>query len=301
MQLITKKKVSKSIPSRKSDAHKGDCGRVVIIGGSKDMVGAVVLVAKAALRSGAGLVYVISPGSISPIIHGSIIEAIVRGVGHETKQGTLTQESLYDAKDIIKNADVLVIGPGLGQNKETKKAIRKLLGSKNISLKNLQVVVDADAINVLDKATLKKQKLSKNPLIITPHPGEMARLINKRISEVQRQRIFLAEKISEELDSIIILKGHKTVVACSGKKTLVNPTGNSGMATAGAGDVLSGVLAGFLAQGVSGYGASKLAVYIHGLAGDLAEREKGTLGLIASDIIDKLPKALLSLAQVKGK
>lgn len=295
MQKITKSIVSKLLPKRNNNAHKGECGRVVIIGGSSDMSGAVVLAANAAFRSGAGLVYVICPDCISQIVHISSTESIVRGIKTNIRYGTFKDNSIEPFMDIILKADVLVIGPGMGQNKSTKQLLNKLL--KFSQNRKLKVILDADAINFSNKDMIKNQTVSFNPIILTPHAGEMARLIKKSISYIQKNRVEITQKTSKELNSIIILKGAYTVVSNPENDTFINTTGNCGMATAGSGDVLSGILSAFIAQGINPFDAAKLSVYVHGLAGDMAKKEKGVLGLIASDIIENIPKAILSLSK----
>lgn len=260
------------------------------------MSGAVVLAARAAFRSGAGLVYVICPDSISKIIHTLTIESIVKGVKTNQKFGTFKENSLDSTYNLIKNSDVMLIGPGMGQNQSTKKLLLKLLKNNLVKKnKNIKVILDADAICLIDKKYIKNQKLSKYPFILTPHAGEMARLLKTNTSNIKNNRIEIASKTSKELNSIIILKGANTVISNPKKEIYINTTGNSGMATAGSGDVLSGILSGLLGQGLDCFNAAKLAVYIHGLAGDYSKKGKGTLGLIASDIVENIPKAILSL------
>jgi NAD(P)H-hydrate epimerase len=169
-----------------------------------------------------------------------------------------------------------------------------------VSTLTLPMVIDADGLNCLAlKKGWKKNSLSE--LVLTPHPGEMARLLNIATEEVQKDRIGIAERAAQEFQATVVLKGAPTIIAQPNQDTFINTTGNPGMATAGSGDVLTGLIAGFMAQGLSGYSAAKLGVYVHGLAGDLAAKEKTELGMIAGDILDEVPEALKSLLTEDGE
>lgn len=267
------------LPKRLTRTHKGDYGRVLVIAGSRSMSGAAWLVSRAALRSGAGLVYLAVPKSIQRLVAAKTREIITIPLP-ETKEGTIARKA-YEQIQKIK-ADVTAIGPGLTTHKETKELVLKLI--TNLTPKCL--VLDADGLNcIADNPSILKQ--AKTRVIITPHPGEMGRLIGKSASFVGRNRRRVATTAARKWQVEVVLKGAYTITVRSGK-VFVNSTGNPGMASAGVGDVLTGMIAGLTAQGI----APEVAVYLHGLAGDLAAGDKGEYGLIASDIIEKIPYAI---------
>ena len=251
--------------------------------------GAAILCGYAAMRAGAGLVTLGLPESIAKaVIRIKPKELMVLPLP-ETGEGTLSTAAYKKIKDFAKNVDVLVIGPGMTQNKSTQSLARKVIFEAGAPM-----VIDADGLNAL-VGHLNKFKLQNTRFknrIITPHPGEMARLLGAAIKKIQGNRIDIAKKFSGNYKVTTVLKGRNTVVADFNGNLYINKTGNPGMATAGSGDVLSGMLAAFLGQGLTVFEASKYAVYLHGLAGDLAAKEKTQTSLIASDIIDKIPEAI---------
>ena len=276
---------------RRVNAHKGEFGHIFILGGSARFSGAAVLCSAAAMRTGAGLVTLGIPGSINnAIIKIKSKEAMTLPLP-QTKEGTLSLTGYKKIKDFIKDIDVLVVGPGLTQDKSTQGLVRKV-----VSIINKPTVIDADGINALVghlnllKAT--KPQNHKATRILTPHPGEMARLLGISVKRVQSNRKEIAKKFAKDYKVTVVLKGHNTVVVDYKGNLYVNKTGNPGMATAGSGDVLTGMIASFLGLGLSAFNTSKYAVYLHGLAGDLAAKEKTELGMIASDIIEKIPEAI---------
>lgn len=241
------------------------------------------MAAHAALRSGAGLVTLGIPGSINnAIIRIKPVEVMTLPLP-ETGEGTLSSSGYRKIKDFVKDIDVIAVGPGLTQDKSTQSLIRKV-----ISKIDKPMIIDADGLNAL----VGHLGLLRVTRILTPHPGEMARLLNISISEVQRRRKEIAKSFAKDYNCVVVLKGHNTVVAAVDGRVCVNKTGNSGMATAGSGDVLTGIIAAFLGQGLSAFESAKYSVYLHGLAGDLAAGEKTQAGMIASDIIDKIPEAI---------
>lgn len=275
---------------RKSKSHKGDFGHVFILAGSPGLIGAAILGAHAALRSGAGLVTLgIPKGLNSAVIKIKPVEVMTKPLP-QTKDGTISIKALATIKSFLKKVDIVVIGPGLTQNKSTQGLVRRV-----IQASGKPVVIDADGLNAL-VGNLNTIKKVKSKLVFTPHPGEMARLIGKTSSFVQKNRKMVAKKFAKEYNSVIILKGDKTVVADKAGRIYVNKTGNPGMATAGAGDILAGIVAAFLAQGLDEFSAAKYAVCLHGVAGDLAASDKTQLGLVASDIIEYIPKAIKRLS-----
>lgn len=276
---------------RKADSHKNDFGHVLILAGCARFLGAVALSAKSALRSGAGLVSVGVPKSLNAALQKKLACEIMSKPLSETKDAALSSSSFLEINKFLKGVDVLAVGPGLSQNPSTQNLIRKIIGQID-----LPMVIDADALNALiGHLNLLRVSSIKNrgSRILTPHPGEMARMLNTSTAAIQKNRENIAKIFAKKYNVIVVLKGHKTVVASPAAEIYINKTGNPGMATAGSGDVLTGIITSFLAQGLNAFDAAKYGVYIHGLAGDLAAKEKGEIGLIASDIVEKIPQALL--------
>lgn len=276
-------------PKRAPDTHKGDFGHVLVIAGSAGYTGAAYLTSQAAILSGSGLVTLAIGKSLYPIMATKLTEVMVKPF-FETKDCSL---SLLAEKDLIsfsEKCNVVAIGPGISQNKETQHLIRNL-----VSKLNKPVVLDADGINAF-VGHLDMLKNAQGKLILTPHPGEMARLVGKDIAEIQKNRKEVALNFASEYNTVLVLKGYNTIVARPGGEAYINETGNTGMATGGVGDILTGVIASFIGQGADPFTASILGVYFHGLAGDLAQEESGILSLIATNLLNKLPEALKKLA-----
>ena len=223
--------------------------------------------------------------SLYEVMVTKLTEVMVRPF-FETKDFSLSLLAEKELLSFSEKCNVVVIGPGISQNKETQTLVRNLVAKLN-----KPIVLDADGINAL-AAHLDLLKDVKSPTVLTPHPGEMARLIGKERDEVQKNRKDVALAFASEYNSVLVLKGHNTIVAKPGGECYVNETGNPGMATAGSGDVLSGIVGAFLAQGLDAFSAAKYATHIHGLAGDIAAVDKTQMGLIASDIISRIPDAL---------
>ncbi|MDD5505315.1 MAG: NAD(P)H-hydrate dehydratase [Candidatus Omnitrophica bacterium] len=271
---------------RRADSHKGDYGHILILAGSGRFSGAALLCAEAALRSGAGIVTLGIPKSINLALIKVKPRELITFPLPETKEGELSLAAFPKISVFLKHIDILIIGPGLGRNKSTYALVRKIM-RKTTQPK----VVDADALNALSGCP-ELLKGHRGQLILTPHQMEMSRLFGIDINLIKKNRKLIAEKYAKHYNSIIILKGRNTIVTDGLKRFYINRSGNPGMATAGSGDVLSGIAGAFLAQGLDGFNAAKYATYIHGLAGDLAAKDKTQLGLIASDIIDRIPDAL---------
>jgi len=274
---------------RRPNAHKGDFGHIFILAGSARFSGAAVLCAGAAMRAGAGLVTLGIPGSLNNAIIKIKPKEVMTFPLPETSDGSLSLSGYKKIKGFVKNTDVLAVGPGLTQNKSTQGLARKA-----ISEIDKPMVIDADGINAL-VGHLKMLSAIRCPLsvkILTPHPGEMARLMGVSIKKVQADRKDITKKFVRDYKVTLVLKGYNTVVVDYHGNLYINKTGNPGMATAGSGDVLTGMIAAFLGQGLNQFEASKYAVYLHGLAGDLAAKEKTQIGMLASDIIDKIPEAI---------
>lgn len=274
---------------RKPNSHKGDFGHVFVLAGSEGFTGAAVLTAKSSLRAGAGLVTLGVPRGLIEVFEKQVVEVMTLALS-ETKAHTISFQALGEIQRFLKKDKVLVLGPGLSQEPSTIKLVRKI-----ITTFDMPMVIDADALNALagrlDLLRRTKEEGRKTK-VLTPHPGEMARLIGKPISFVQKNRKNVAIGFAREHKVTLVLKGNETVIADSNGKVNVNKTGNPGMASAGSGDCLTGIIGAFLAQGLNCFDAAKYGAYIHGLAGDLAAKEKGELGLIASDIIEKIPQAI---------
>jgi hydroxyethylthiazole kinase-like uncharacterized protein yjeF len=274
---------------RKTDSHKGDFGHVLILAGSANYSGAAALCSRACLRSGAGLVTVGIPKSLNKsFIKIKPVEAMTLPLP-ETKQASLSGPAFNKIRQFSSKVDVMVIGPGLSRNKSTQALIRKLIKNTNKSL-----VLDADGLNALagNLDILDKKRNTLANKVLTPHPQEMARLLGVSAQLVQKNRKKVAKDFVTRYNIILVLKGHETLVAQADKEIYLNRTGNPGMAKAGSGDVLAGMIAAFLAQGLNGFEAAKNAVYLHGLAGDLAAKDKSQIAMIASDIIDNIPRAI---------
>jgi ADP-dependent NAD(P)H-hydrate dehydratase len=283
MQII--KDIPKLKP-RKPDAHKGDFGRVCIIGGCIGMSGAAALAGRAALRAGAGLVRVAVPESILPIV-ASIEPSYTTIPLAEDSSGKISAKAINTILDAVSENDCLAFGPGIGTSNGVQSILETLLQQKN-----LRIVIDADGLNNLSAIKDWPDKLKAN-LILTPHPGEMKRLWSGLFREqLPPDRKDQAGKLAKRTETTVVLKGAGTVVS-DGQKVYINKTGNPGMATAGAGDVLTGVITALMGQGLSNFDAAVLGVYIHGLAGDIAAEKLGQVSLMATDIIESLPKAFL--------
>lgn len=279
------------LPQRPGDAHKGDCGTVYLLAGSVGFTGAGAMASLAALRSGAGLVTWGLPQSLNDAMEAKVTEVMTKPLP-ETSARSLSVKALAESGSLLKKATVLALGPGISTHPETVELVHEAAATLT-----LPMVIDADGLNclALKKGWAKSRSHSKAEWVLTPHPGEMARLLGITTEQVQMDRIGIAERAAEEFHATIVLKGAPTIIACSGQDTYINTTGNPGMASGGTGDVLTGIIAGFMAQGLSGYSAAKLGVYVHGLAGDLAAQEKTEPGMIAGDVLEKIPAALKQL------
>ena len=275
------------IPPRQIDAHKGSFGKVLIIGGSRGMSGAPVLSGSASLRAGAGLVQVAVPSGVQDVV--AVGNPCFMTVGlAQDDQGRLLPGSATEIEQLATSSTVLAVGPGLGQSATMPTLIAKILSIPR------PILLDADALNALVQYAGNPLSSRTSPTLLTPHPGEFSRLVNRSTKEVQADRENLAIQYAQEQKVILILKGHGTLVT-DGDRLYRNITGNPGMATAGSGDVLTGIIAAFLAQGLEPFAAAQLGVFIHGRAGDLAANDLGEISLIATDLIDALPEAILSL------
>lgn len=273
-----------SAPARPADAHKGTFGRVLVIGGSRGMSGAPSLAGLGALRGGAGLVYVAVPSEILPIVAAIEPSYLTIPLATDEEHGCLSTDGLKGLRTACEGKDAIALGPGLGQSR----GVSAIVDSFFTELPQ-PIVVDADALNVLAASGGGGRTASSaaGPRILTPHPGEFARLTGREIATVQSQRAKLAAEFAAAHGVILLLKGQGTIIT-DGDRVAINRTGNPGMATGGSGDVLTGLIAALLAQGMPAFEAAQLGAHLHGLAGDLAASELSRPGMIASD----LPKFL---------
>lgn len=281
--------------SRSQDTHKGDYGRIVVVGGSEGKTGAPAMTGEAALRSGAGLVTVASPASTTGIVAAHMPELMTCPLP-ETVDGACAPESLDDPslKELLGSASVVVVGPGLGRHSGTLEFVRHLVAGLESP-----AVIDADGL-IAFQGHAEELASGDLPRILTPHPGEMAALLGCGTDEVVRNRPEVASEFASRHRVYVVLKGYRTVIATPGGRTFVNSTGNAGMATAGSGDVLAGMIAALIGQAHLGSLEERLnlAVYLHGLAGDIGVDTEGEEGLTATDLIAFLPEAW---AQLRGE
>jgi ADP-dependent NAD(P)H-hydrate dehydratase / NAD(P)H-hydrate epimerase len=284
--LITDSFVRAALPVRRPSSHKGTFGHAGLIAGSIGKTGAAAMAANAALRVGAGLVTVAIPSSVNDVLEGKLVEAMTAPMP-ETKARTFSRSSLDRLSAFIAARTAVAIGPGLTTHPETVDLVQAL-----VKTLNRPAVLDADALNALaGRASLLTQ--CKTPPIVTPHPGEMARLEpDASAQSVNADRIGTATRFARERGVFVVLKGARTVIARPDGAVAICPTGNPGMATAGTGDVLTGMMVGLLAQGLPSWDAACVATYLHGYAGDLAAMTRGQAGLIAGDVIEHIPDTL---------
>jgi NAD(P)H-hydrate epimerase len=276
---------------RPRDSHKGRFGTVLVVAGSRGMAGAAALCGAAALRSGAGLVRIATAAEVQPVVAGF-------EPSYMTYPLACTAEGLIDfpnarpaLQHLLAPATVVAVGPGLGQSEEIRGLLRFLLSETEKPL-----VIDADALNALVGQTELLASMTR-PVIVTPHPGEFARLAGTSTAEVQADRLGQAARLAASSPAgalVVVLKGAGTI-GTDGRRYFQNSTGNPGMATGGTGDVLTGVIAALLAQGLPAFQAAQLGAFVHGLAGDIARDHHGEIGMIAGDLVDALPDAFSHL------
>lgn len=284
--LVTRALVDGAVPRRRLDAHKGDAGRVLVVAGSVGHSGAAVLAAWGALRGGAGLVTVGVPAAIYGLVGASVIE----GMPHPLPDadGGLDPQAAERVLELARAADVVACGPGLGQAPGVHEVVRRLLVEAD-----RPVVLDADGLNVF--ARWAEVPRPRAPLVLTPHPGEMARLLRGRTDEIQRHRLAAAQSAAARFAAVVVLKGARTVVASPEGRTYVVPTGNPAMAAGGMGDVLTGIIAALIGQGMAPLDAAWAGAYVHGLAGDRVAAARGPAGLLAREVADEVPLALAAV------
>ena len=284
--LITHKDIQKIFKIRNLEAHKGNFGHVAIAGGSKGKAGAVKMAARAGLVSGCGLVTLYVPKAIERTIEDFCLEEMM--ISLQSDEEVFIHQAFKNSTTLFEKKDVLLIGPGITVKSDIPLIIKDLIRELP-----MPIVIDADGINALENNShVLKEK--KGTIVITPHPGEMARLTKMAVEEIQNNRIGIARKCAQEFSVYVVLKGYRTVIATPEGEVYMNLTGNPGMATAGSGDVLSGMISSFIAQKYTITESLLLAVYFHGLAGDHVKADKGEAGLVARDIIEKIPCVMKS-------
>lgn len=288
LSIFTAEAAAAALPTRPREGHKGTFGHVLVVAGSIGKSGAAMLTSRAALRTGAGLTTLACPEGVLRSGEDKPAEIMTIPLP-ETPEHTIAARSLDLLLAASKQTTVVALGPGLSTHPETQSVIREL-----VARLSMPMVIDADGLNALADH-LEPLKRQHAPMILTPHPGEMGRLTRLGSREVQRRRIDLAMEFAKTHQVVLVLKGARTVVASPDGRATLNPTGNSGMATAGTGDVLTGVIAALMAQGLAPADAARLGVYIHGAAGDLVAGERGERGMMAGDLIDRIPSVLHQL------
>ena len=293
VELLTRERMRELVPARAAESHKGDFGRVLIVAGSLGKTGAAHLAALGALRSGAGLVTVATPRSALPILASMGAEYMTEALD-ETPAGTIDYAAVERVLGL--KSDVIVIGPGIGQDPSTGAFVQSLVERVGVP-----VVLDADALNAFGEEPERLTGRDGVDVIITPHPGEMARLIGAPVEAVQKDRLNVARDFAASHKLHVVLKGHRTVIAGPENRAFLNLTGNPGMATGGTGDVLAGMLGAWFAQLLDAEAACKIAVYLHGAAGDLAEADEGEVSLMAGDLAGRIGDAILELTARRKK
>ena len=273
------------LPPRPAYTHKGEVGHVLVIAGSAGLTGAAALCSLGALRVGAGRVTLAIPKSLQDVMAGKLTEVMTVPLP-ETKARTLSLAALPRLLSLLERVDVVALGPGLSQHAQTTRLVRQLLPKIT-----KPCVVDADGLNAIAEEPQMLARVTR-PIILTPHPGEMGRLIGQSAEHVQRDRERIVKEFATHHRMVVVLKGHRSLVANVDGELSVNDTGHPGMASGGMGDVLTGLIAGLLGQQVSPFDAARLGVYLHGLAADLVAKEQGSVGLLASDVLATIPRAI---------
>lgn len=270
------------LPKRDPESHKGTFGTAMLIGGSRGMSGAIVMAARAALLGGAGLVRMLVPDVCLETVASFYPELMTSPLACDT-EGRISADAFEQIARIAKNSTAIAFGPGLGRSEELD-----ILATRIIKELDVPILLDADALNAL--ASVKTENFGRDR-VLTPHPGEFSRLCGRKTPQDIDGRIEAAKEFARTSESILVLKGHKTVIT-NGENVYVNSTGNPGMATGGSGDVLSGLITAFICQSLTPFEAARTGVFIHGLAGDLAARNYGEISMTAGNILEFIPEAI---------
>ena len=284
-RLITPVTLKKEMPQRSAAAHKGNTGHLMILAGSPGKTGAAAMTAIAAMRAGAGLVTLGIPKSLNPVLETMVTEAMTVGMP-ETAEGALDESAHEAVISLIKGKRCLAMGPGMGTHGSTGRLVGRLIQESPAPM-----VIDADGLNLIaaEPSVLSKRR---SPLVLTPHPGEMARLSGHSTADIQKDRVGHARSFAERHQVHVVLKGAATVVARPDGTAFVNSTGNPGLAAGGMGDVLTGLIAGLITQGMEAGAAARTGVYLHGLAADRLAQNKAPVGYLASEVMNTLPEAM---------
>ncbi|MBQ8860554.1 MAG: NAD(P)H-hydrate dehydratase [Ruminococcus sp.] len=283
MKVLTAEYIKEKLPLRPEDANKGSMGTLLNISGSYSMAGACILSSLAALKSGVGLLKIALPQSIYPIVASSVFEAVYIPV-KDSNDGTIDNNSLDYLLENAKKSTALLLGCGLKLCAETIELVKDYVRACTTPM-----LIDADGINALSMNIDVLKEVTAD-VVLTPHPKEMSRLSGLSVEYIQNNRVEVAESFAKKYGVTLVLKGKDTVIT-NGENTFLNPTGNSGMAKGGSGDVLSGIIASLMSQGVSPIDSACVGVYIHGLAGDLAAQDLSKISMLPSDIVGHLPQA----------
>lgn len=283
--ITTKEYVAQYVRPREADSHKGTYGTLLIVCGSYGMAGAVLLCARGALRSGVGLLRAAVPRSVYPLLVEAIPEAVFCPVAEQN--GCFSADAVAALTDALATADAVAIGCGIGMGEGQTAVVRQILTHSTVP-----VILDADGINAVTPHILREEARVA-PLILTPHPGEMARLMGLSVAQVQADRMAVACRLAQEANAVVVLKGHRTLIASPDGTVMENPTGNPGMATGGSGDVLAGIIGSLAAQGLPPYAAAVCGAYLHGAAGDVAAAKHSRHGMLPTDLIEELASLFL--------
>ncbi|MDF1593361.1 MAG: NAD(P)H-hydrate dehydratase [Desulfobacterales bacterium] len=286
--LLTAEMIQDRLAPRSSDAHKGTTGHLLVVAGSPGKTGAAAMTAAAAMRTGAGLVTLGVPASLNPVLETQVLEAMTVALP-ETVDAMFAEAAFDRIQGLLSGKQSLVFGPGVGISSEIESLLRRML-----PILNIPMVIDADGLNNL-AADMDMLKTANAPIILTPHPGEMARLLGASVQQVQTERLTCARELARKYKLHVVLKGARTVIAHPDGKAYINPTGNAGMASGGMGDVLTGVIGGLLAQGYTPEAAAHVGVYLHGAAADRLAEQIGPIGFLASDVINAIPAQIKKL------
>jgi len=283
--LLEEKDFRGKLPHRSPESHKGTYGHAFIVAGSPGKTGAAAMAAQAAMRAGAGLVTIGVPAALNQILEIKVTEAMTEPLP-DNGTGFLEMEAWQRIQDVLQGKTVVAIGPGISDRDETAALVFKIIESAEVPL-----VIDADGLNAVARNPVILKR-AQAPVVLTPHPGEMARLTGITIREVQADRVAVARKFASEFNVTLVLKGARTVIAGPGGHAYINPTGNPGMASGGMGDVLTGMIAGFMAQGFDELFSARFSVFLHGRIGDIIAAQRGCVGILATDIINEISGSL---------
>ncbi|MEN8614300.1 NAD(P)H-hydrate dehydratase [Dehalogenimonas sp. THU2] len=291
-ELLTDETVRSLLPERRPDAHKGAFGKALIVAGSPEFTGAAVLACLGAYRSGAGLVTLAARKSLNPVFAAKLTET-THLILPETSDGQISAEAELIVGNHLERYQALAVGPGLGLASNTIEFVHGILSALT---PNIKTVIDADALNAI-ALTSDWWTALEHPAVLTPHPGEMARLTGLSVEQIESDRIGVARRYAELWQQTVVLKGAHTVIAAPDGRVAVSPYANPGLATAGTGDVLTGVITGLLAQGLSEFDAARAGVYLHAQAAEAVSHHFGDCGMIASDLLPQLPRAIKALKE----